>query len=72
MENNFEVLKEQSQYCDLLDTVISQQKKIERRIMQEYDVFMQYVEEFRGQVISKISKLQKAQQRRNTYFWKRG
>ena len=68
MHKSFEVLKEQRDYCDKLDDIIKNQNRIERRITQEFEIFMQTVEDFRGQAVAKIQKMQRPAARRFTTF----
>lgn len=69
MHKSFEVLKEQRDYCDLLDDIIKNQARIEKRIQQEFDFFIGTVEDFRAQAINKIHKMQKPANRRFTMIW---
>lgn len=57
MEKTFEILKEQKVYSESLDDVLKNQLRIEKRINQEFDVFMQTVEEFRANMMAKLQKL---------------
>ena len=57
MQKTFDVLKDQKTYAESLDGVIKNQLRIEKRINQEFDVFMGTVEEFRTSMMTKIGKL---------------